>query len=376
MTQRKNAVLVALLFAGLFFSPGTLPFVQSAAAAEQARSDFSSQVADARELVKAWLAEHDAPGLTVAVMVASEIVWAEGFGMADLENGVPVRPHTKMRIGSVSKPLTSAAVGILYEQGKLDLDAPVQEYVPSFPKKRHPITARQLGGHLAGIRSYLPGSRSEMFNTRHYDSVLAGLELFQDDPLLSAPGEKYHYSSHGFNLLSAAVEGASGQDFLSYMQHNVFDPLGMKETSADHTDQVIPHRTRFYERNEAGTWENAPYADNSYKWAGGGFVATAEDLLRFGHGIISGKLLKPETVELLQAPQQTNDGESTGYGIGWRSDTDDQGRRWVGHGGGSVGGKAQFLIYPDSKAILAMMINTGSIEWGKLHFEIASLFLH
>ena len=375
MTQRTSAVLAALLLAGLLFSPPALPPVQSASAAERAPGDFSSQAAQARQLVKAWLAEQDAPGLTVAVMVGGEIVWAQGFGIADLENSVPVRPHTKMRIGSVSKSLTSAAVGLLYEQGKLDLDVPVQKYVPSFPKKRHPITARQLGGHLAGIRSYLPGGQSEMFNTRHYDSVLAGLELFQDDPLLSAPGEKYHYSSHGFNLLSAVVEGASGQDFLSYMQENVFDPVGMKDTSADHTDQVIPHRTRFYERNEAGTWENAPYADNSYKWAGGGFIATAEDLLRFGHGISSGKLLKPETVELLQAPQQTNDGESTGYGIGWRSDTDDQGHRWIGHAGGSVGGKAQFVIYPDSKVIVAMMINTGSIDWEQLHFEIASLFL-
>ena len=374
MHGRKNAVLVALLFAGLLLSPPAQLFAQSAIASERARGDFSSQVAEARELVKAWLAEHDAPGLTVAVVVASEIVWAEGFGMADLENGVPVRPHTKMRIGSVSKSLTSAAVGILYEHGKLDLDAPVQKYVSSFPKKRYPITARQLGGHLAGIRSYLPGGQSEMFNTRHYDSVVAGLELFQDDPLLSEPGEKYHYSSHGFNLLSAVVEGASGQDFLSYMQENVFDPLGMKDTSADHADRVIPHRTRFYERNEAGTWENAPYADNSYKWAGGGFIATAEDLLRFGHGIISGKLLKPETVELLQAPQRTNDGKSTGYGIGWRSDTDDQGRRWVGHGGGSVGGKAQFVIYPDSEVILAMMINTGSIDWADLHFDVADVF--
>ena len=375
MTQRKSAVLAALLLAGLLFSPPALPPVQSVAAAERARGDFSSQAAQARRLVKAWLAEHDAPGLTVAVMVRGEIVWSQGFGMADLENGVPVRPRTKMRIGSVSKPLTSAAVGILYEQGKLDLDAPVQKYVPSFPKKRYPITARQLGGHLAGIRSYLPGGQSEMFNTRHFDSVAAGLELFQDDPLLSEPGEKYHYSSHGFNLLSAVVEGASGQDFLSYMQQNVFDPLGMKQTTADHTDRVIPHRTRFYERNEAGTWENAPFADNSYKWAGGGFIATAEDLLRFGQGIISGKLLKPETVELLHAPQSTKDGESTGYGIGWRSDTDDQGRPWVGHAGGSVGGKAQFVIYPDSQVILAMMVNTGSVDWADLHFEITSLFV-
>ena len=375
MTKRKTAPLLLLLLLSLLFSTATQLATPSAAAAEQASRDFSSTIAKARKAVKASLAEHDAPGLTVAVMVGGEIVWSEGFGMSDLENGVPVRPHTKMRIGSVSKSLTSAAVGLLYEQGKLDLDAPVQKYVPSFPKKRYPITARQLGGHLAGIRSYLPGERSEMFNTRRFDSVAAGLELFQADPLLFEPEEKYSYSSHGFNLLSAVVEGASGKGFLAYMQENVFDPLGMTDTTADHTDQVIPHRTRFYERNDAGTWENAPYVDNSYKWAGGGFISTAEDLLRFGLGIFGGGLLQSETLELLLTPQRTNDGKSTGYGIGWRTTTDDQGRRRVGHGGGSVGGKAQFVIYPDSNVILAMMINTGSLDLGELPFEIAGLFV-
>ena len=371
MTKRKTAPLPILLLVSLLFSTATQP----AAAAEQASRDFSSTIAKARQAVKASLAEHDAPGLTVAVMAGGEIVWSQGFGMADLENSVPVRPHTKMRIGSVSKSLTSVAVGLLYEQGKLDLDAPVQKYVPSFPKKRYPITARQLGGHLAGIRSYLPGERSEMFNTRRFDSVVAGLELFQADPLLFEPEEKYSYSSHGFNLLSAVVEGASGKDFLSYMQENVFDPLGMKDTTADQTGHVIPHRSRFYERNGEGIWENAPYVDNSYKWAGGGFISTAEDLLRFGREIFGGGLLKSETVELLLSPQQTKDGKSTGYGIGWRSGTDDRGRHWIGHAGGSVGGKAQFVIYPDAEVILAMMINTGSLDLGELPFEIAGLFV-
>ncbi len=375
MIQRKTAPLLLILLVGLWFGSATQLTTRQAAAAQHAGRDFSSTITKAREVVKASLAEHDAPGLTVAVMVGGEIVWSQGFGMADLENRVPVRPHTKMRIGSVSKSLTSAAVGLLYEQGKLDLDAPVQRYVPSFPKKRYPISVRQLGGHLAGIRSYLPGGRSEMFNTRHYDSVSAGLELFQADPLLFEPGEKYSYSSHGFNLLSAVVEGASGQDFLSYMQENVFDPLGMKDTSADHTDQVIPHRTRFYERNGAGVWENAPYADNSYKWAGGGFISTAEDLLRFGRGIISGGLLKPETVELLLTPQRTKDGKSTGYGIGWRSSEDGRGRRQVGHGGSSVGGKTRLVIYPDAEVILAVMINTGSLDLGEIPLEVAGLFI-
>jgi len=107
----------------------------------------------------------------------------------------------------------------------------------------------------------------------------------------------------------------------------------------------------------------------------GGFISTAEDLLRFGRGIISGGLLKPKTVELLLTPQRTKDGEPTGYAIGWGATIADHGRRRVGHGGGSVGGKAQFVIYSDSKVILAMMINTGSLDLEELPFEIAGLFV-
>lgn len=301
------------------------------------------------------------PGLGIAVLVQGRVVWAEGFGFADLEQRVPVWPHTKMRIGSVSKSLTSAALGLLYEQHKLDLDAPVQKYVPSFPLKQHPITTRQLSGHLAGIRHYDGHEEAEMFNTRHYNTVLEGLSLFANDPLLFKPGEQYHYSSHGWNLLSAVVEGASGQDYLSYMQQQVFDPSGMRHTIADLNAQILPNRARFYVREEGGPWKNAPYVDNSYKWAGGGFLSTPEDLVRFGWAIMDGQLLRPETVKLFTTSQSTNDGKETGYGMGWTVSTDVRGRRQIGHGGGSVGGASRLMIFPDQRVVVAMIINTDRI---------------
>jgi CubicO group peptidase (beta-lactamase class C family) len=332
--------------------------VTAPAAAERFEAAITAGRAAIEELVHS---PKGPPGLGVAVLVDGRIVWADGFGFADLEQRVAMWPHTKMRIGSVSKPITATALGQLYEQKKLDLDAPVQKYVPSFPNKKHPITTRQVAGHLSGIRHYEDRMDAEVFNTRHYPTVLEGLSMFEDDPLLFEPGAKYHYSSHGWNLLSAVVEGISGQDFLGYMQANVFDPAGMRHTIADLNARIIANRARFYVRDEQGGWRNAPYVDNSYKWAGGGFLSTPEDLVRFGWAIIGGQLMKPETVTLFTTSQRTNDGKETGYGIGWDVSTDRKGRRTIGHGGGSVGGASGLLIYPAERVVVAMIVNTDGI---------------
>jgi serine beta-lactamase-like protein LACTB len=284
------------------------------------------------------------------------LVWSEGFGSANLEQHVPVTPSTRFRIGSVSKPLTAAALGLLSQQGRLDWDAPVQRYVPGFPVKRYPITVQQVAGHLAGIRHYLPG---EFESRKHYNSVLEGLAIFQNDSLLFEPGTKYAYSSYGWNLLSAVVEGASGERFLDFMARHVFGPAGMVHTGADQPDSIIPDRTRFYTRSDSvGPVLNAPYVDNSYKWAGGGFLSTTEDLALFAEQLLAGRLLEPATVTLLWTTQHTSDGKPTEYGIGWGVTRDAHGRRLISHAGGSVGGTANLLIYPEERLIVAVLVNS------------------
>ncbi|MEX2302820.1 MAG: serine hydrolase domain-containing protein [Bryobacterales bacterium] len=369
--RHRRSSLFTLLVIVLAFAL-TVPNT-SAASADRFEQAIKAGRAAVEELVES---PKGPPGIGVAVLVDGRIVWADGFGFADLEQRVALWPHTKMRIGSVSKPITSAALGLLYEQNKLDLDAPVQKYVPSFPKKKYPITTRQVAGHLSGIRHYEDRTDAEVFNTRHFATVLEGLSLFKDDPLLFEPGEKFHYSSHGWNLLSAVVEGASGQDFLSYMQRNVFDAAGMRHTIADLNALIVPNRARFYVRDEQGHWKNAPYVDNSYKWAGGGFLSTPEDLVRFGWAIIGGRLLKPETVTLFTTSQRTSDGKETGYGIGWDVSTDSKGRRTIGHGGGSVGGASGLLAYPEQRVVVAIIVNTGEIpDRDKLMQRIAEGFI-
>ncbi len=322
-------------------------------------AEYSEAVKTARESAQDLIEEQNLPGLSVAVGLHGEIVWAEGFGWADLEQRVPVTTLTRFRIGSVSKPLTSVAVGLLYQRGKLQPDAPVQKYVSGFPEKRWPITTRQVMGHVAGIRHY---RGDEFLSSKHYEGVLEGLEIFADDSLLFDPGSRFSYSSYGWNLVSAVVQGAAGEPFLTFMRREVFAPLGMRHTVPGYMARIIPHRVDFYIHGENGRLLNAPFVDNSYKWAGGGFLSTPSDLIRFGFGMLNNKVLEPEAVEMLWTTLKLDSGEKTGYGLGWSVGTDDAGRRFAGHSGGSVGGTTAFRIYPEQQIVIAITANLSSAD--------------
>ena len=334
-----------------------------AAPSGAARGDEARAIANARETVELAMARTLAPGAQIAVSRGDRTVWSRSFGCADLELDVPVGADTRLRIGSVSKPLTAAAIGVLVEEGRLDLDAPVQKYVPDFPKKAWPITTRQLAGHIAGIRHY---EGDEFVIRDHYGTVRAGLAIFEKDALIFEPGTKFSYSSYGWNLISAVIEGASGEPFLAFMQKRVFAPAGMAHTSADEVTPIIPGRARFYTRDEkTGAVLNADYVDNSYKWAGGGFLSTAEDLVAFARALLDGRLLRPETVALLWTSMKTADGKDTDYGIGWTVDRDAKGRRRVRHSGGAQGGTANLVIYPDERLAVALLVNSDESFTGR-----------
>ena len=318
------------------------------------------RIAAARLLINDLVRAKEIPGFSVAVARDGAVVWSEGFGLADVENRVPVTPLTRFRLGSVSKMLTAAGLARLVESGKLDLDAPIQRYVPSFPAKPWPLTTRQLASHTAGIRHYTPADfDGPLKGAPHFSSIRSALAIFENDPLLFEPGTKYSYSSYGWNLISAVIEGASGEEFLAYMQHTVFDPLALRSTSADHVDAIIPNRTRFYARQAPGRpLENAPYVDNSYKWAGGGFLSTAEDLVRFESAHLQPGFFKQSTLELLFTRRSAIPPENTtGVGLGWRIGTDPQGRRILHHGGSIEGGRAMVMIFPESRVAVAMLSN-------------------
>ena len=316
-------------------------------------------VDSARALIQAEMQASRLPGLSIAVAVDGEVVWSEGFGFADIEARVPVTTTSKFRVGSVSKPYTATAVAQLMTVGRLDVDASVQTYVPTFPEKQWTITTRQVGGHIAGIRHY---EGDENLSAVEYPTVEAGLEIFKDSPLLFEPGMRYSYSSYGWNLISAVVEGASGEDFLTYMVEHVFDPLEMADTQADWATQDIDARVSFYVRDASGSPVPAPYVDNSYKWAGGGFLSTPTDMIRFAEAHRQPGFLTQEALDFLMTTQSLLDGSATGYGFGWTTNEDDAGRRLVGHTGGSVGGTTLLTMNPDTGVIVAMAINLSGAD--------------
>ena len=288
------------------------------------------------------MAARKAPGISAAVVQDGEFVWSAGFGMADLENSVRATSQTLYRLGSISKPITATAAMALWEHGKLDLDSPVQKYCPAFPHKPWPITMRQLLGHLGGIRYYrvpeTPYSESqsdpEVGNTHHFENgIEGGLKFFANDPLVSQPGTHFNYSTQGYTLVGCAIEGASGESYADYVRENVLVPAGMLQTRPDDRFAIIPLRTRFYSKDKSGAVVNAEFLDASYKVPGGGWLSSAPDMARFEVAILTDRLMKSATRDIMWTPQMPSDGLGRmAYGLGWQLGETD-GVKDVGHGG-------------------------------------------
>jgi serine beta-lactamase-like protein LACTB, mitochondrial len=341
---------------------------------------WTAAVEQARQLVRLSLAAQNLPGFSVAVGLGGEIVWAEGFGWADLENRTPVKPDTRFRIGTASTPLTSAAVGLLLEQGRLKLDDEIQTYVPEFPTKQWPVTLRQLMAHTAGIRN--DGGDEGPLLSASCKRPIDALKHFADRPLLSEPGTKYHYSSYGWIVVSAAIEAAAREPFMMFMEEQIFEPLGMNETKPDSVAAPAAGRAPSYFPRFAADPKYGldPMREIDYSCYAGSsaFVSTASDLVRFAMAINDGKLLQPATVQLLQTSQRLASGQETGYGLGWDLEAADFGgalTTTVGHDGDSLGGKvASFVTFPRQGIVVAVISNSSYADTPGVALKIARLF--
>jgi serine beta-lactamase-like protein LACTB len=333
-----------------------------------------------RQIMRAGLSEQNLPGLSVAVGVGSEIVWAEGFGFADLEKRVPVTPEHRFRIGTASTMLTSAAVGLLLEKDKLKLDDEIQTYVPQFPKKEWPVTLRQLLGHTAGVRN--DGGDEGPLYSQSCGQPIEALQHFADSSLLFEPGTQYRYSSYGWIVVSAAIAAAAGEEFLAFMRTRIFEPLGMHDTRADSLARVIPDRAMFYFPRYAADprFGPDPMREIDYSCYAGSsvFLSTPSDLVRFGIAINSGKLLQPGTVQLLQTSQRLPSGQETGYGLGWDLESVAlMGEQTivVGHDGDSLGGMvASFMTFRERAIVVAVISNISYADTASLALKIAEAF--
>ncbi len=355
-----------------------LPFVLWASSSHAQQPELSADKhAQIESAVTKFMASTHVPGLSVAVVENGEYEWASGFGLADVENNAPASEHTLFRLASISKSLTATAAMQLFERGQLDLDAPVQKYCPAFPPKQAPITTRLVMGHLAGIRHYKTQSQDdpEVGNTKHFDNpIQGGLDFFKNDPLLSDPGKTFHYSTQGYTVVGCVIEGASGAKYVDFVRQNVFAPAGMEHTQVDNRFDIIPYRTRFYQKTESGTVQNADFLDSSYKIPGGGWLSSAEDMAHFEVAILNDKLIKRPTRDLMWTPLKPSDGSKDGYGLGW-GNSDDDGVASVGHNGGQQGTSTAFILAPAQRAGVVVLTNMEGADASNLAHEILKVLV-
>jgi serine beta-lactamase-like protein LACTB, mitochondrial len=355
-----------------------LPFVLWASSSYAQQPELSpDKHAQIEAAVTKFMASTHVPGISVAVVENGAYEWATGYGLADVENNAPASEHTLFRLASISKSLTATAAMQLFERGQLDLDAPVQKYCPAFPTKEAPITTRLVMGHLAGIRHYKTQSQDdpEVGNTKHFDNpIQGGLDFFKNDPLLSDPGKQFHYSTQGYTLVGCVIEGASGAKYVDFVRQNVFVPAGMEHTQVDNRFNIIPYRTRFYQKTESGTVQNADFLDSSYKIPGGGWLSSAEDMAHFEVAILSDKLIKRSTRDLMWTPLKPSDGSKDGYGLGWGNSNDD-GIASVGHNGGQQGTSTAFILAPAQRAGVVVLTNMEGADASSLAHEILKVLV-
>ncbi len=340
------------------------------AAQEVELHPYAEAIQKYKEFLNLYMILDKVPGISIGFL-KDGVVWVEGFGYSDLENMVPAKPESAYRLASITKTITAMAILQLAEKGKIDLNAEVQTYVPYFPKKKWPITVRQLLGHIGGISHYnnynLEGHIKIHKNTRE------AIAIFQDFPPVAEPGTRYNYSTYGYNLLGAVIEGASGRAYGDYIKEYIFNPLGMTNSRLDDPVDIIPNRVRGY-RLLQGQLKNSEYVDISSRFAGGGTRSTVVDLLKYAIGILDGKILQAETYRQMFTPMVLKNGRHTTYGMGWNV-RPLNGHFRIQHGGSQAETKTFLLILPTERFAIAIAANLESFDRMFYVTQLAELVL-
>jgi CubicO group peptidase (beta-lactamase class C family) len=347
------------------------------AAAQASQKVTAEELEGYAKRVEAALKEQKIPSATVG-FIQDDFVWVRAFGFSDLENEVPTREDSAYRYASVQKSMTAVAVLQLVEKGLIDLDAEVQKYVPSYPRKKYPITIRQLLGHLGGIPHYVNRDVEQHFKD-HKDTKQA-IAVFSNFDLVAEPGTKFVYSSYGYNLLGAAIEGASGESYSQYMEEHVWKPAGMRSTRMDDPLELIPHRVRGYQLKD-GVLKNSEFIDVSSRFAAGGTRGTVPDLLKFMDALNHGKLLSPQSLQLMYTPMHTRDGNvggfpnTAGYGMGWNVMHRKVGDVYT-NDGGQQETRTFILNVPEKHFVMALAINLEADVYDEILFPLFELVMH
>lgn len=293
------------------------------------------------------------PGLSIAISKDEKIIYAKGFGYADVANKVQMTTETRIRTGSVAKVITATAIGRLVTEGKLDLDAPIKNYIPYIENRYANLTTRQLAGHTAGMIHQKDGNS---YKKKQYNEVKEMVEVVKNEPLLFSPDTEYKYSTHAFNLLAAVIEGASGHRYTDFMKISVFDPLKMTQTSPENLQQLTANDAKCYFFQKGKRKLDKKPVNGSYKMAGAAFRSTPTDLVNMMNGYINGFISSTVVKEMFTSHQLKN-GTKTNVGIAWRPSYDPFGNAPIDHAGSWTGARTVVVYYPKQQLSVSIMVN-------------------
>jgi CubicO group peptidase (beta-lactamase class C family) len=315
----------------------------------------------------------DGPGASVLVIRDGEPVVRRGYGFADLEGRVRATPRSNYRLASVTKQFTAAAVLLLAEDGKLDLDDPLRQWLPSLPAATAPITLRHVLAHTSGLIDYedlmAPGATAQVRDA----DVLQLLET--QDRLYFAPGSGYRYSNSGYALLALVVGQASGKDFATFLRERIFVPLGMTGTVAyEDCISTVPDRAYGYSC-EDGAWRRTDQSSTSAVLGDGGIYSSIDDLAKWDAALYDDRLLSQASRELaFTAHARTDEPDVDGYGYGWRIHGE-----MLWHSGETIGFRNVIVRWPQRRLSVIVLSNRNEPEpyataraIGRLYLEAAT----
>lgn len=318
--------------------------------------------------------KNDFLGVSIGIYSENCGNWLSSAGFLNKRNQEKPNKFSKFRIASISKPMTAVAILQLYENGVIDIDKPIQNYLPEFPKKKKGnITIRQLLNHTSGISYYK--SNFESIHFTHYDNCIDALDKFKDRELDFDPGSGFLYSSYGYTLLGAIIEKVTEETYQNYMRKNIWEPSKMLHTDIENTNLNYENKADVYIKIK-NTFYRSPLNDLSHTYSGGGIQSTAEDMLKFGKAILDYQLINPKTTELMIHLTDTTSKEKE-YTYGWFNWRTPKHGKIIEHNGKQVGCSSFFRIFFDEKVVVATLANNMNSreEVRNLSIELSSLLL-
>jgi D-alanyl-D-alanine carboxypeptidase len=326
-----------------------------------------------RTLASAAVDGGGAVGLSIAVGVGDDFLWAEGFGLAEVEHDVPVDDETVFRIGSITKQFTAALIMLQVEQEVIALDEDLREYLPDYPTGERQVTIRQLLTHTSGIKSYTNlgevWERQVPLELTHQQL----LELFQNEPFEFEPGERFNYNNSGYYILGVLLELLSDKSYAELIRVAVSEPLGLERTRYGSNIDIIENRAQGYQMIDERL-ANDELIGMSQPGAAGALLSTAGDLVRWQRALVTGRLISRAAYDQMSTPHLLSDNTSAGYGFGLMRTTF-RGADVIQHGGGINGFNSQLAYYPQTDLTIAVISNCESYSSAELADEIASLLL-